>query len=159
MITQEYLTENYLYEDGHLYSLRTGKRVGSKNGAGRWQTCIKGKYYYLHRLIFLYHKGYLPETPNMVDHEDTNLDNNRIDNLREANPTESSINRVEFNSTGFKGVDNFKGRWRAKIRHLNKHIHIGYFDTAEQASEAYNKKAKELFGEFCNLNVLSNKLQ
>lgn len=109
---------------------------------------MKGKYYYLHRFIWLYHNGVWPE---IVDHLDRDVANNKIENLRIATPAESSCNRTEHNSSGFRGVDKFNNRWRAKIRFNNKHYYIGYFDTPEEASAAYKKRAIELHKEFAVL--------
>ena len=56
------------------------------------------------------------------------------------NPTS---NRVK------KGVHrHYDGRYRACISRKGERIHIGCFDTPEDAHKAYVKKAKELFGEF-----------
>jgi hypothetical protein len=148
MITQQYLQQHYLYEDGFLFNKTTGNRVGGPNGDGRWKTVIGGKYYYLHRLIWIYHNGAIED---LIDHRDRDVANNRIENLRVATPIQSSCNRMEGNASGFRGVDNFNGRWRAKIRFNNKHYHIGYFDTPEEASLAYKKKATELHKEFAQL--------
>jgi hypothetical protein len=148
-ITQEFLRKNYHYEDGFLYSITTGNLVGHFNGNGRVQITIrlsgKKKQFYAHRLIFLYHNGYLPE---IVDHIDRDPANNKIENLRAATPTESSCNRITPNASGYPGVDKYNKRWRAKIRYQNKHIHIGYFDTPEEAYKAYNTTRLELHGEF-----------
>lgn len=38
--------------------------------------------------------------------------------------------------------------YRAKIHYEGKFYHLGRFISAEDAHEAYAKKAKELFGEF-----------
>jgi hypothetical protein len=35
-----------------------------------------------------------------------------------------------------------------------KPFYLGTFDSKIEAAEAYNKKAKELFGAFANLNVI-----
>jgi len=145
MITREFLIKNYDYEDGNLYSKITGNKVGGPNGDGRMKTKIDGKYYYIHRLIWIYFYG---DTDKIIDHKDRDLKNNRIENLREADPTQSSCNRFEVGKSGFKGVDKFGNRWRAKIRYKNKYYHIGYFSTPEEASTAYQLKADELHKEF-----------
>lgn len=150
MITQLYLVEHYDYRDGELYSKRTGNKIGGPNGSGRIKTVIHYKYYYLHRLIWLYHTGV--DAP-LIDHIDQNVANNRFENLRAATPSQSSCNKKEANASGFRGVDAFGKRWRAKIRHNNVHIHIGYFDTPEEASVAYKAKAIELHKEFACLDV------
>lgn len=40
------------------------------------------------------------------------------------------------------------GRFRTTISKDRKQIYLGKFDTPEEASKVYEKKAKELFGEF-----------
>jgi hypothetical protein len=150
MLTQSLLKEMFNYHNGDLISTKTNKKVGWINGSNRISVCIKGKYFYLHRLIWLYHYGNLP---GIIDHIDRDTLNNKIENLRVANPSESSCNRVETNYSGFRGVDKFNNRYRAKIRFKNKHYHIGYFNTPEEASEAYKLKALELHKEFAVLTT------
>jgi hypothetical protein len=148
MITQALLQQLFRYEDGFLFDKKTGRKIGGPNGGGRWKTVIAGKYHYLHRLIWVYHNG---DTPDLIDHIDRDVANNRIDNLRIATPVQSSCNRLESNKSGFRGVDKYNERWRAKIRYNNKYYHIGYFDTPEEASLAYSKRAGELHKEFAQL--------
>lgn len=40
------------------------------------------------------------------------------------------------------------GKWRAQCRVSKKLFHLGYFDDLDGARLAYNKFAKEVFGEF-----------
>ena len=60
------------------------------------------------------------------------------------------------NSSGFKGVYFFKrtNRWRAKIAHDGLEIHLGYYDSAEEAAMAYNSAAVKLKGKFALLNEI-----
>lgn len=44
------------------------------------------------------------------------------------------------------------GRFSAYITYNYKCICIGTFDTQEMAAEAYDRKAKELFGAYAKLN-------
>lgn len=47
----------------------------------------------------------------------------------------------------YKGVQRRpSGKFAAKISHENKMIHLGTFDTAEDAARAYDKARKKLFG-------------
>ena len=61
-------------------------------------------------------------------------------------------------SSIYKGVfyDNGKWkrkkRWNAVIGDDNKQIRIGRYNNEEEAKEAYNNKAIELFGQYVNLN-------
>lgn len=56
--------------------------------------------------------------------------------------------------TGYKGVSFHKasGKYRACIEVNKKHIHLGLFVCKLEAAKAYNKAAKEHFGEFAKLN-------
>ena len=88
----------------------------------------------------------------LIDHENLNSLDNRKDNLRLATPQQNGRNRgpQKNNSSGFKGVDkpNHTWRWRARIKSDSGHIHLGYFDTKEEAAQAYRQAADKLHGEF-----------
>ena len=89
-----------------------------------------------------------------VDHIDHNPKNNNIRNLRFATHQENSrnISKRNDNTSGYIGVSYKKRdkKWMASITISGKQKHIGYFNTAEEASNAYQLKAKELFCEFHN---------
>jgi hypothetical protein len=108
----------------------------------------------LHRLILGAQPG------EFVDHIDGDGLNNRKRNLRICTNSENSMNRRPQKGTSiYKGVywhkDNKK--WRARIRLNGKLIFLGYFNNEITAARAYDKKARELFGEFANLNFKSRK--
>jgi len=71
----------------------------------------------------------------MVDHIDRNRLNNSVDNLRLANAQQNNWN------TDAKGYSFHKQhqKYQAQIKVNKKVIHLGYFDTAEEAHEAYLK--------------------
>jgi hypothetical protein len=99
---------------------------------------INQKAHLAHRLVFLYHRGYLPE---FIDHIDQNKLNNKIENLREITNSENQHNKGlnRNNSSGYKGVSwkrNHK-KWRAGVQVNKKEIHLGYYDTPEEAYKAY----------------------
>ncbi len=89
-----------------------------------------------------------------IDHEDTDPFNNREKNLREATNQQNSANSriAKNNTTGFKGVCYYKrdNNYQASIMVNRKKIHLGYFDTAEEAHEAYCEAGRKYFGEFFN---------
>lgn len=93
MITQEQLQDRFVYINGTLiYRYSCGKRkLGSSAGYmksdGYWRVYIHGKGYYLHRLIWLYHKGTNPTLE--LDHINRNKSDNRIENLREVTHKEN----------------------------------------------------------------------
>jgi len=87
-ISQAYLKEIFDYKDGSLIrKIKTSNRVnvgdiaGSNSGNGYLRACVLGEYFYIHRLVFMWHFGYFP---NEIDHIDGNKHNNTIENLREA---------------------------------------------------------------------------
>lgn len=88
----------------------------------------------------------------IVDHIDRNPLNNTIRNLRICTKQENAINTPirSDNATGYKGVSYHKkaGKFRAYIVINGKQIHLGLFDTAEQAAQKYQETARLFYGEF-----------
>lgn len=130
---------------------RKGNISGTKN-KGYISIMLDGHMYQAHRLAWFYMTGKWPD--KIIDHKDGNGLNNRFSNLRDASHSQNQFNRRKNKGTlaGFKGVSfNKKSqRWKASINFNKKTYYLGYFETPEEASEAYNKKAKELHGEFYN---------
>jgi len=87
-----------------------------------------------------------------ADHKDRNGLNNRRSNLRLADFRTNALNAKlrKDNKSGMKGVCwSIPGkRWRAYGKSNGKQIHLGYFDTVEEAHEAYKRFALEHYGEF-----------
>ena len=82
-----------------------------------------------------------------VDHINHNKLDNRKENLRVCTTEENCRNRVDNknNKSGFRGVSFHSplNKWRAKIVLKNKHFHLGYFDTPQEASQAYEEVAAQ----------------
>jgi hypothetical protein len=91
-----------------------------------------------------------------VDHINHNGLDNRKENLRVCTQSQNMANRRKNknNTSGYKGVSflNDRNKFRAEITHNNIHYKVGCFKYAIDAARAYDKKAKELFGEFALLN-------
>ena len=79
---------------------------------------------------------------------------NRRSNLRVATTQENCRNQCKpkHNTSGYKGVVFLRGKWQAQVKHNRKNVYVGLFNTALEAARAYDEKAKELFGEFAQLN-------
>lgn len=154
MVTKElevFIQKHYIYfpYSGNIYKYRVGY-VGSVRKDGYTNIRIKGKNFLRHRLCwFLYH-GKWPK--GQIDHINTDKKDDRISNLREATQKENTRNMSihKDNSTGYKGVSicNRTGKFRARINVNRKEVHLGRFDTAEEAYASYKTAAKLYFKEF-----------
>jgi hypothetical protein len=116
------------------------------------QTKIDDKIILMHRLI-------LPLTGGLtVDHKDGNGLNNQKENLRPATVSQQKQNsrKQADTSSVYKGVHwNSADRvWVAAIYIKGKQKYLGRFQSEIAAAKAYNRAAKEHFGEFAKLNVL-----
>ena len=56
------------------------------------------------------------------------------------------------NTTGYKGVSRSGNLFKVRIYHEGKAINVGHFSSEIDAAEAYDAKAKELFGTRAILN-------
>ena len=156
MITQEFLKSIFDYKDGDLYwknktssNVVVGKKAGGQRQDGYVRISMKGKDIYAHRLIWLWHYGFLPEC---LDHINGVRNDNRIENLRAATPSQNMMNRQKYknNASGVIGVRWKKSikRWVAFIGLQGKNKHIGCFENFDDAIAARKKAEKLYFGEF-----------
>jgi hypothetical protein len=117
---------------------RKGNIAGTLNSRGYIQISIDNKVYQAHRLAFAYMNDVW--TDLQIDHRDGNRANNKWANLREAHPHENSHNSKPHrdSATGVKGVSWHKGanKWQAQIRANGENIHLGLFETIEEARSA-----------------------
>jgi hypothetical protein len=87
---------------------------------------------YGHRAAWALTTGEYPHCE--IDHRDHNRANNRFDNLREATHAENHQNRKPTRGTTY---ERRTGRYFARIHVGDKTIHLGTFDTEEDAHQAY----------------------
>ena len=111
---------------------------------GYARTTIKGKTFYLHKLLNSEYK----------DHKNGNTLDNRRNNLRAATHSQNSYNQklAKNNTSGYKGVFKDKNRWRAAIMVNDSTVSLGSFKCKEQAALNYDMAAKKYFGKFAKLN-------
>lgn len=92
-----------------------------------------------------------------VDHKNRNGLDNQRHNIRLCVSSENQYNKIGWSKSGFKGVGlnyyKMKSiRYRAYIQYNKKLIHLGYYNTAEDAARVYDIAAKKYFGEFAFTN-------
>lgn len=101
-----------------------------------------------HRLAVYYMTDEWPESD--VDHINECRNDNRYSNLRVVSHSANLMNRkAAFSSnkhSGMRGVhlQTQTGKWRARLKHMGKEIHIGVFDTIELARAAYLSRVESL---------------
>jgi len=148
MLTKEFANELFDYSNGNLYwkkktNTKTiiGSLAGTKHSKGYWHIAIHRKQYLAHRIIFLYHHGYLPE---FIDHIDGNKLNNKIENLREATKAQNLWNSKinSNNKTGFKNVfwDKQRRKWKVIIKQNKLSHYVGCFDNLDEANQQATQK-------------------
>lgn len=111
----------------------------SKNGI-----CKNVKIHLLVASSFLNHK---PDGTHkiVIDHIDNNKLNNHLDNLQLISNRENcSKEKRGFSKFTGVGFAKREKKWRAYISVNNKFIHLGYFNTEIEASNAYQNKLIEL---------------
>lgn len=152
------------YKDGELYwkDIRSnratiGEKVDLLKPDGYLRVDLKEGSYAVHRLIWIYHFGHIPEG-HLIDHKDHDKLNNNIDNLRIATPAQNLANMkvTQRGSSVYKGVSYYakRNKWQANIRQNGKSKHLGYFESEQEAALYYNTAAIVLFGEFAKLNTI-----
>ncbi len=138
--------ENYSVSDfGNVRNDQTGRILkGSfdKKGYNLVGLKLNGKrtIYKIHRLV----ATYFCENENkyeQVDHKDNNKINNHYKNLRWVTPSQNNRNKLKKEGTSSKylGVLYHKRdkKWTSQISINYKKKHLGYFDTEEEASQAF----------------------
>ncbi|HNE29580.1 MAG TPA: hypothetical protein PLW66_10445 [Saprospiraceae bacterium] len=78
----------------------------------------------------------------------------RVENLVYRSRSVASRQRKTTSGTGYTGVYREHNRYRAVISVKGKSVHIGMFDTPEDAAAAYNKVSREIYGEEGKINKI-----
>lgn len=143
MLTHERLIEALDYDaDSGVFtwklsigSTKRGRIAGGKTHHGYRALGLDGTLYYAHRLAWFY---IYKETPHEVDHIDRDRSNNRIANLRSVNRSLNNHNRTDvIGGTGYRGVWFSGDKFISVIRVNGKRRSLGRFNSAVDASEAY----------------------
>lgn len=119
-----------------------------QTGRGYVQTTIDKRSTYLARFLLNAPHGM------DVDHINHNALDNRRSNLRLCTHQENSCNSLPCQKWHAKGIAwcEENKNWRASIHRKGRCLDLGRFKTEQEASDAYDKAARELFGEFACVN-------
>lgn len=161
MITQERVKQVFKYVQGNLYwriNLGTrgkiGVKAGNLNKGGYYIVQIDKEQHYIHRLIYLYHHGYMPK---FIDHKHGKRIGNYIWNLRPCTRSQNAANQKinSKNKSGYKNVFWQKScsKWCGVFRREGEWYYCGYFINAKDADTAVRKKLKEIDCKFSNQRV------
>lgn len=114
--------------------------AGWRNDYGYIEITVDYVTFKAHRIVFAMTTGAWPS--DQLDHRNGIRHDNRPDNLREAAGALQQQQNMKFskrNASGFRGVGWHKAsqRWRAYIGVRGRTIHLGLFDTPEEAHAAH----------------------
>jgi hypothetical protein len=110
---------------------------------------------YLHKLVAEnFHKTDKKGKKKLVGAVNGNKLDCRVENITYRTRATASRQRSTSSKTGFTGVYEENGRYRAVISINRKSVHIGMFKSAEEAAKAYNDKSVELYGNEGKLNPI-----
>ena len=153
---QETVKHLFDYRDGELFwrvnssRAKIGARAGSDCADGYRQVSIgKRKLVMEHRVIFLWHHGYLPDE---IDHIDRNKSNSRIENLRAVTHRQNMRNSSarKNNVSGVKGVSWHKntGKWIVQLGVNGRKKYVGVYDDLDLAQLVAEEARRKYHGEF-----------
>ena len=132
----------------------------------KWYACLRRNSWYAIRSIhisstprkgttFSMHRFIINPPSNMeIDHIDGDGLNNQKSNLRICTGSQNHANTSRYccNSSGYKGIQFIKNKYMAGISKNKRYYRLGRFSSSVQAALAYDKAARELFGEFARTN-------
>jgi hypothetical protein len=155
VIDLELIREHLRYEpeSGQIFwTKKAGRRsvVGAEAGTvttqGYRMVTLCGEMCFAHRIAWFFQNGELPST--RLDHVNGDRLDNRIANLRQADAFQNRWNSRRVGQKLPKGVSQHHRKFRALITARGHRSDLGYFDTPEEAHEAYRAAAEKLHGEF-----------
>jgi hypothetical protein len=158
MMNRDTFTSLFEYKDGTLLwktdrksNKVKGRAAGSPNDDGYILIKIEGAVYKAHHIVWSMHNLEIPDG-FVLDHINGDPADNRIENLRLASRQQNNCNaklRCD-NTSGVKGVSWYKksSKWIGQIQHAGRKIHVGLFESVDEAATAVSKVRALLHGEF-----------
>jgi hypothetical protein len=156
-LSQEYLHQWFDYVDGNLYykksksKIRIGQKAGWLSTTGYCRIKIQHIDYAAHRVIFMWHHGYLPE---IIDHIDGNPANNKIENLRPTNQSWNAIysKKRSNNTSGYKNISwhSQSKKWWVRVYINGKRKSLGLHKDLQNAVKVAKEARIANHGEFAH---------
>lgn len=132
---------------------KKGDEAGYINSKGYRVVCVRlSDYRYrrvqTHNVVFAMTQCRWPRRGMVVDHINRKRTDNRPCNLREASLSVNAKNHShKTGESGYTGVvfSAYHGKFKARLIHKDKTIHLGYFDCPEFASLVREEAKRKLF--------------
>lgn len=100
----------------------------------------KNRLFKIHQLVAMAFLGHTPDGHNTeINHIDENKINNHVSNLQilKKDGNISAVRQNKIYSTECAHFDKSRNKWKSVIRIKGKRVHLGRFDTKEEAIKAY----------------------
>ena len=158
ILTQGYvaIVDDEYYEriNQHKWQVFKKAKENTVYARGIVKIYSRTKHVFMHRYIM----GLISTDKNQIDHiNHDGLDNRKV-NLRVCSTSQNGMNRQPDKnvSSKYRGVSWVKRDkvWQVSIACNKKQYYLGVFKCEKEAAEAYNNRAKELYGEFACLNEI-----
>lgn len=117
---------------------KVSNKLWYDNGSGYFYTCLGNKKISLHRFLTNCPSGMVVDHVNHLKYDNT------MKNLRVCTQAENMRNKSPEYISEFVGIRKRKNRYSARICMHSKEIHVGTYDTIEEAIAARKKKLDEL---------------
>lgn len=166
-LDMNYINECFHYYDGDLFwkirpryhfenekawtiinSRCAGKKVGTIDpSTGYRRVRFDRKAHLIHRVIFAMFNR---DCPDLIDHIDGDINNNRIENLRPVNYCQSNQNsklRID-NKSGIRCVAFRRGKWIVQVRKDKKRVVAKQFEDKELAEFVATEAISLYHGEY-----------
>jgi hypothetical protein len=131
--------------------IKKGSIAGATDAYGYQVIRLDKVLYKAHRLAWLYSYGTWPS--KNIDHKNRVKNDNRLTNLRDVGQSANTFNSGvrKNNTSGVTGVNWLpdKSKWEARIRVNYRIVHLGKFNSKDDAVAARKNAEQKFFGCVC----------